>query len=388
MRRPPLFQTRGTRPQAAQKLRCRSLRRRLCSAIAALTVASCVATLPVNADAVKHSQRHVPRTRAQSVAVRWIPIGPSATTMAISPNGKIGYFTNAESGTLTIVNLITHRRHPVHLGWQLTDVAISPDGNRVYVTSHGGGGPSAGTVFALSTATDRVVANMVTDSTDTVAFSPNGKVVYVQTSSRLLLIDVKTNRVIRTIATGHLAPALEAVSPNGRYVYLASDPFTWPSRPGYFEVVNIPESRPIAIVNQGKTALPCSLAVNSAGALVYESFCGALSGTSRHALRIRELSASTGRTKAILPLDALGLAVNADGSRLYAADPGLPTVHVISTSTNEPVATIPVGPQHSSAQSDIVFPTLAMVGGDIYAPSFSPFSNTGKVFVVQIGARP
>ena len=75
--------------------------------------------------------------------------------MAITPDGKHAYVTNAGDGTVSVITTATgagvgphHRRQAGHAG-----VAITPDGKRAYVTNI-----VDGTVSVITTATGAVSA--------------------------------------------------------------------------------------------------------------------------------------------------------------------------------------------------------------------------------------
>lgn len=133
-----------------------------------------------------------------------IPIGPSATEMAVAPSGRTAYFIdNGGSPLLTVVNLVTRKRRSVALGADLTDLAVSPGGKQVYVTSSGDGVPGSPSVYVVDAATDRVVHKIdVGGSAGAVAFSPRGGTAYVVQGSQLVLIDVLTSQVQSSIETG------------------------------------------------------------------------------------------------------------------------------------------------------------------------------------------
>jgi YVTN family beta-propeller protein len=99
-------------------------------------------------------------------------------------------------------------------------VAVTPDGGRVYVANFA----SSGTVSAVSTATNTVVATIpVENQPFGVALSPDGGSVYVtnRLSNTVSVIATLTNTVTATITVGTQPWGL-AVTPDGSKVYVAN----------------------------------------------------------------------------------------------------------------------------------------------------------------------
>ena len=74
--------------------------------------------------------------------------------MAITPDGKHAYVTNADDGTVSVITTATGAvSAPITVGKNRSRVAITPDGKYVYVTNLGDG-----TVSVIATATGVVSA--------------------------------------------------------------------------------------------------------------------------------------------------------------------------------------------------------------------------------------
>jgi YVTN family beta-propeller protein len=133
--------------------------------------------------------------------VRAIPTGRFPSGVAVTPDGASLYVTNELSGVTVInaVNGTVAARLPQPSPFS---VAVSPNGDRAYVTSLG-----PGTVTAIDTGTHRVsaIVSVGPHGTDPFTVRATGHAVYVanQAANTLSVIDPSTFRATATIATGN-----------------------------------------------------------------------------------------------------------------------------------------------------------------------------------------
>nr|WP_223243502.1 YncE family protein [Streptomyces sp. CBMA123] len=106
----------------------------------------------------------------------------------------------------------------VPTGSQAAQIAVSPDGRRVYVPS-----PLNSSVTVIDTATDTVAATVHFRGAFGAAFSPDGTRAYVSNSQdrTLAVIDTATATITSTITVDWL-PQGVAVSPDGSRIYVGS----------------------------------------------------------------------------------------------------------------------------------------------------------------------
>jgi YVTN family beta-propeller protein len=77
-------------------------------------------------------------------------VGKMPTAIAITPDGKTAYVTNADSGTVTPISTATNRPgKPIKVGREPVGIAITPDGKTAYVANY-----YSGTVTPVRTATN------------------------------------------------------------------------------------------------------------------------------------------------------------------------------------------------------------------------------------------
>jgi YVTN family beta-propeller protein len=121
--------------------------------------------------------------------------------VAVTPDGAFLYVTNQLSG-VTVVNAANGSVAATLRLPSPFSVAMSPNGDRAYVT---GLGP--GTVTAIDTATHRVSSTVSVGpfGTDPFTVRATGDAVYVanQGTNTLTVIDHRTFRTTYTVATGN-----------------------------------------------------------------------------------------------------------------------------------------------------------------------------------------
>src|SRR5215813_1363437 len=146
-----------------------------------------------------------PISTATNKAGKPIKVGHSPCSMAISPDGRAVYVTNQMAGTVTPISTRTNRAgQPIKVGFMASIIRFTPDGKTAYVGT-------ANTVVPFDTATGAVgkairVAprNWMGAITD-MAITPNGKKVYVATwETEVFPIDARSGRVAKPIQTSRM----------------------------------------------------------------------------------------------------------------------------------------------------------------------------------------
>jgi YVTN family beta-propeller protein len=161
---------------------------------------------------------------------RVIKAGTDPEQVAISPDGSRLYVANEDAGQLTIVglpdgNIVAH----VPVGEEPEGVAVSPDGSAVYVTSE-----DAGEIFVVDAASQAVITHFeVGHRPRGIAFSPDGARAYVtlENDGAVAEIDARAHRLLKAIVlegTGNTPrprPMGIVASADGATVYVTTGSF-------------------------------------------------------------------------------------------------------------------------------------------------------------------
>jgi PQQ-dependent catabolism-associated beta-propeller protein len=204
-------------------------------------------------------------------------------------------------------------------------VAVSPDGQRLYLSNE-----DAGTASILDLASAKTRATLVTGTEpEGVAASPDGKWVYItaETSNTITVIDAKKEKVAANIL----------VDPRPRYsVFSRDSKHAWISAEigGSVSLVDVTKHRVIKRIKLGKLDKPVGLVLSRDETRLY---------------------AGVGRGNGVVVIDTVamkplawipagervwGIAITRDGKKVYAANSLSNSVSVIDTATNKVVRTI------------------------------------------------
>lgn len=163
--------------------------------------------------------------------------GPSG--FAIAPNGTTAYVNNyggpagvmsGNGTTVSVVNLTTNTIvGTITVGLAPAGLAVTPNGEFVYVIDYVDGNPGTGTISIIATSSNTVVGTIPGFSGPfQIAITPNGKYAYVTNfgsnnfspvGTTVSVVSLKTNTVIATIPIG-IQPAGIAITPNGKLAYV------------------------------------------------------------------------------------------------------------------------------------------------------------------------
>ena len=154
---------------------------------------------------------------------------PSCT--ARQPPGQYAYVTNADSGTMSVVDLASNTTRLVTpitpLGRAAlaspTFVAITPNGGFAWATYD-----TASTTSVVNSSTNILTASVPTGlAVNGVAFCPDGATAYIVANGLggIALVDTRTNKVTRVVAQDvGFAQGIACVdTPGGRFLYVMSD---------------------------------------------------------------------------------------------------------------------------------------------------------------------
>lgn len=156
-------------------------------------------------------------------------------TVTINPAGTKAYVTNSNSTTVSVINIATNAVVATITGFDgPSGMVITPDGNTAYVNNYGGPeGVQSGngtTVRVVNLNTNTIVGSPITvgQAPAAMAITPNGQYVYVANyvnglpgMGTVSIIQTSTNTVVGTIP-GFSGPFAIAITPNGQNAYVTN----------------------------------------------------------------------------------------------------------------------------------------------------------------------
>jgi YVTN family beta-propeller protein len=290
-------------------------------------------------------------TRTDTV-VDTIPVGDNPIGVVGSPDGAKVYVVNNNDATMSVIDTKSNTVVATieGLGNGALQVAITPDGTRLYVTNfgeHADVGIPGTTVSVIDTEINAVIATIpgLGPNPTGLAVTPDGKRVYVSNELALTVsvIDTATNTIIGPPIPVGIVPASVTITPDGRRAYVTNLVV------GTVSVIDTETNTVIATIKVGEQPLGSAVTPDGRRLYVVNKFSASVSviDTSTNTV-IHTITEGLGRGPS-------GAAITPDGAKLYVSnnnaddvDPEIPdTVSVIDTQTNTVIATVEVVNQPS-----------------------------------------
>ncbi|GLV75964.1 hypothetical protein Shyhy02_39640 [Streptomyces hygroscopicus subsp. hygroscopicus] len=254
-----------------------------------------------------------------------IQVGSSPIYAAVSPNGQRVYVTNFGSGSVSVIDTATHTvRTTIAVPAGPWGIAIAPDGLHAYVAAFGNSH-----VVVIDTATNTVTQDITgLNKPLGLAVTPDGSRVYVasQGGNRVDVISTATNTVTASVPVG-IGPRNLAITPDGAEVYVTEE------GTNTVRVIDTATNTVTAVLT-GFT-FPRGVAVSPDGQRVYVTDYGGdqldVIDTSIHAV----VDTYTGLS---IPF---GVAVTSDGLLAYVACDGNDSVAVLDLIARKTLTRVP-----------------------------------------------
>jgi YVTN family beta-propeller protein len=222
------------------------------------------------------------------------------------------YSANPAQDSVSVIDPATGQvvGEPIQVGDVPFSIALTPDGRSAYVANR-----FANTVSVIDTAARKTVGEPIPVGED-------------ETSEDLTVIDTRSDRVTRTIATEG-PPYGVAFTPDGKYAYVALE------EEEAVEVIEAGSGRSLGQIPTGKTPFTVTFTPDGSKALVAN-----FEGKS-----LTVIETATRRAVATIPVGTRpsAVAISPDGKKAYVANQGDGTVSVVDLATDQAVGTIPVG---------------------------------------------
>ena len=148
-------------------------------------------------------------------------VGQNSFQAVYSPDGTRVYVSNTNSLSVSVLNSSTGSTiATVTVGFSVQWEAISPDGSKLYVESFDAA--NLYHIVAIDTNSNTVSAKLAIHdfSVDAMTLSPDGSTLYVTGSLGLYVINTESLSVTETVSS--LSATSQAVTPDGKYLYIAS----------------------------------------------------------------------------------------------------------------------------------------------------------------------
>jgi YVTN family beta-propeller protein len=184
-----------------------------------------------------------------------VRVGAQPLSVAAAPDGKTVYAANSGSGEVSVIDARTSRVvRAIPAGRFPSGVAVTPDGASLYVTDELSG------VTVVNARTGRVEARLREPSPFSVAMSPGGDRAYVTGlgPGRVTAIDTGTHRVSSTVSVGPYGTDPFTVRATSDAVYVANQ------GANTLSVIDASTFRPTATIATGNS--PYGIAVVDPGA--------------------------------------------------------------------------------------------------------------------------
>lgn len=155
-------------------------------------------------------------------------------TITIHPDGTKVYVTNSAGTTISIIDTATNQVTGTITGFDgPSGIVITPDGKTAYVNNYGSssgvGSGNATTVNVVDLDTNTIIETITVGlAPASLAITPNGEFVYVLNyvtgnpdTGTISVIQTKDNTVVETIP-GFFGPFGIAITPNGKFAYVTN----------------------------------------------------------------------------------------------------------------------------------------------------------------------
>ena len=281
---------------------------------------------------------HAARNMRSSSAVLLMLACTQAPQLATSPlatesAGPRVYVANQISGSVSVIDASTDTViATIPTGFNCNSLAVSPSGERLYVTVP----TSLDAVLSLDTATLAATTTLAASGhVNGTAFSPDGRRAWVTPfhENRVLVVDTASEETVGSVATGD-TPVGIAVSPDGTRVYVADQGAS------ALTVIDAQRLAPLATIPVGHW--PRGVVASRDGRRVYVSNTDVEAGGRTISIVDPAALAVVG-TVNLAGVGPNGMALTADGRWLYTANVMSNDVSVIDTQSAQEAARIPAG---------------------------------------------
>jgi len=262
-----------------------------------------------------------------------VTVGNNPFAVAVTPNGNFVYVTNITDNTVSVFDTATNTVAPsIGVGRAPIAIAITPNGTKAYVVNS-----VDETVSVINTSSNLVVATIPVGLDPlAIAITPDGTRAYVvnsETSNNVFVINTATDTVIGPpIPVGHRPEGIAiGITSNGVYAYVTNTDSNTVS------VINTANNTVVNTILGFVSQSPVGVAITPNGNNAYVANSGDKS--------VSVIFTATNAVTSLIAVGTMpeGIAITPDGGHVYVTNNVSNSVSVIDTSTNTVTATISAG---------------------------------------------
>jgi YVTN family beta-propeller protein len=275
---------------------------------------------------------------SDNTVIATVPVQGGPQNLVVTSDGQFAYVYNIDASTVSVIRtsdntVVEGATISVGKGdpeGTFRNIAITPDDRFVYVAN-----TLSSTVTVIRTSDNTVVTTIpVSNYPLSIASTPDSEFVYVVSAvdHRVAVIQTSDQTVVKTIALPDVGPQNLAITPDGALVYVVGTS-------QYVEIIRTSDNSLIGQVELQYADFATDVVSSPLSDFIYvianQQF------EPHGTLNVIDVASNTVITQVDLGNQPLGLAINADGSRVYVSDDS--NVEVIQTSDNTLLATVPTG---------------------------------------------
>jgi YVTN family beta-propeller protein len=300
---------------------------------------------------------------ATDALVTTLPTGADPVGVAVSPAGNRVYVTNFSAGTVSVFDSVKNTAlSTITVGAQPRGIQVSPDGTKVAVANFGTNASPGNTISIFDVTSGQVTPLSVGAGPMAVAYNASGSRLYVANllDRSVSVVDTASSTVVATLGVAANPVAL-AINASGTRLYVAHTSATGAGTGGSVTVIDT--SIPQAVASAGLSGDPEWLAVSPDGGRVYIAI--GTTGT----LGVFDTATNRVAFEIILGSFAFptGVQASADGTRVLVVDAGRSVLASYDANSFQQFSSVPVGP-NAVALGNFVGPQVVTNGASSPGP--------------------
>lgn len=261
-----------------------------------------------------------------------VKLGGKLYAVALSTDGNKLYLSDEYANTVLVVSTTSLSViATVKVGLDPSCIVVSPDGTRFYVVNS-----YSNDVMVFNTVDNSLIYDIkVGDNPQAMVLSPDGSALFVTNSISKTITEISTtDGIVNGVIALNATPSGITTSPDGNFLYVSN------ANMSSISVIDIETQEVTAVIGVGKN--PQGLVTSGDGQFLYVVNNGSNS--------VSVINTADNSVIATIPVGETpySISITSDGRYLYVPNAGSNNVSIVSTQTNQVVTTLPVGSQPDS----------------------------------------